>query len=328
MKSLLGKTKGKLKKFLEIKEYILDLRRYHRHTNFGFNSDSSQRMKLSEIAKYYHIIEKGLTMPDTRFGFGALVIERIIGYCNTYLDKGYDANEIEFLHAINVLNEYLAFHKQKDVDIEPHLSVMITKLTNRVTGSWSASGQPKSSPEDFFAYVNSPFEEFALNRHTVRHFSDRDIDVDILIKCVKIAQKSPSACNRQPNGVVIVKDKTIINEILKLQSGNRGFGHLSNTLLVVTSDISVFSRSLEKFGPHFNSGMFSMSLIYALHHYCIGNCALNWSTSYEKDKALRSLLNIADNEYITLIIACGYPPKEFNYPSSPRRLTEQIYKVV
>src|SRR5690606_27746532 len=146
--------------------------------------------------------------------------------------------------------------------------------------------------------------------------------------CIRIAQKSPSACNRQPNGVVIVDGKEMINKVLELQSGNRGFGFLSNKLLVVTSDISVFSRSFEKFGPHFNSGMFCMSLIYALHHFKIGNCALNWSTSYSKDKKLRELLKIEDNQYITLIIACGYPPDNFRFPSSPRRDLQSIYRIV
>lgn len=325
---MLKYIKSRIKKNIELKEYFFDLLRYHRHANFGFNSTKTQATQLSMISKYYHIIEKGLTMPETRFGFGTEVLIRIIKYCNDYLDNSYDEKKLEFQHALNVLSEYREFHFMNDFVIDSNIDNSILELFKRVDVRESTSKQITTTKEEFFKYSNSSFDLFSKSRHSIRNYLDKDIDLDILIKCISIAQNSPSACNRQANNVIIVSSKDIIKNVLSLQSGNRGFGHLSNKLLVITSDISAFARSHEKFGPHFNSGLFSMSLIYALHFHKIGNCSLNWSTSYSKDKELRKLLAIPDNEYITLIISCGYLPDNVKYASSPRKVISDIYRII
>ncbi len=327
MGKLIFQIKARIKKVYEIKEYILDLSRYHRHANFGFNSAKSESTQLSMIAKYYHIIEKGLTMPETRFGFGVVVLERIITYCNKYISMGYDINKLEFQHALNVLTEYKSYHNKNNFKIDSDVDNQLENLFERVENRTKTCGQFESSRDEFFKYSHASFEEFAFNRHTLRNYSEKNIDIDVILKCIKIAQKSPSACNRQPNRVLIINDKKKISEVLQLQSGNRGFGHLSNKLLVLTSDITAFARSQEKFGPHFNSGMFAMSLIYALHYNKIGSCCLNWSTPYEKDKSLRKLLNVPDNEYITLVISCGYAPDHIRYAASPRRSIKEVYEI-
>lgn len=315
--------KLRIKKFLEIYQYIPDVIRYHKYANFGFNYDGEQEKLLAVIIKYYHIIEKGLSMPDTRFGFGIVVIDNIIDLCQRYIKKGYNQKSNEFIHAIEVLNEYVIFHQINKFSIDSRIFIRIKDLREQ-TKIQDSSCQNIVSNTKFFNNSESSFEMFAFSRHSCRNYTDKIIDKDIISHCVKIAQSSPSACNRQPNKVYSITNKEIIDKILAIQSGNRGFGHLSNNLLVLTSDIRVFARSQEIFGPHFNSGMFAMSLMYALHFYKIGSCALNWNTSNKNDKKLRKILNIPDFEYITLIISCGYPPTEFKYAMSPRKKTSEI----
>lgn len=324
----MNNLKSIIKKYLEIPEYFKDIYRYHKYANFGHNALKNERILLSMISKYYHIVEKGLSMPNSRFGFGVEVLNRLINYCNEYVVKGYNVNSNQFIHAITTLNEYINFHDQNDYNIEKELKNKIIELSSKVNYLYDKPYKNQATLEDFFKHSNSSFEEFAMSRYSVRNYTEKNIDIEIIKKCIQIAQKSPSACNRQPNKVIIIQDKKVIEDVLSLQSGNRGFGNLSNKLLIVTSEISVFSRSLEKFGPHFNSGMFSMSLIYALHNQRIGCCALNWSTTTSRDKKLRKLLGIPKDEYITLIISCGYPPNNFKYAPSPRIDFHNTYKII
>jgi len=92
----------------------------------------------------------------------------------------------------------------------------------------------------------------------------------------------------------------MMNKVFELQNGNRGFGHLGSAVLVFTTDLSVFQDTYERNEMYLNSGMFSMSLMYALHNHEIGSCALNWSVPISKDLALKKLLNIPSCEKITL----------------------------
>lgn len=321
----MNKLKSLLKKYLEIPEYFIDLNRYHKYANFGHNAIKNERTLLSMISKYYHIVEKGLSMPNSRFGFGIEVLHRLIKYCNQYIQMGYNTNSNQFIHAITALNEYVKFHEDNNQIVDSRIKSQIVELSSRTN---FLPYNNETCREDFFEHSNSSFDKFAMSRFSVRNYSDKNIELDVLLRCINVAQKSPSACNRQPNKVIIIHNRKIIEDVLSLQSGNRGFGYLCNKLLVITSEISVFARSVEKFGPHFNSGMFSMSLLYALHNEKIGCCALNWSTTTKKDRELRKLLNIPNNEYITLLISCGYPPENFKYAISPRIELENTYKII
>ena len=120
----------------------------------------------------------------------------------------------------------------------------------------------------------------------------------------------------------------MILKVLELQTGNRGFGHMTNTLLVIASDISLFQGN-ERNESFLNAGLFSMTLIYSLHFYKIGACLLNWSSSNTNDKKLRTLLQIPNNEQISVLVACGFLPEKIKIACSPRLKASEIsYEII
>lgn len=313
----------KARKIYELKEYWADTYRYLKFANFGFNYKYNEDMYCYLITKYYHIIEKGLTMPETRIGFGKDALLRLVSYLKEYYSVGFNVERAEVIHAISVLNEYVFFSKVNNHTLSEAMLNSIAQLSIQYKVP-DKSAQHKVEKSLFFQSSKDGFEQFFLSRASVRNYTDRDIELDILKRCVALAMKSPSACNRQPNKVHVLKNRTLIDKVLLLQSGNRGFGNLCNTLLVVSVDIAAFYGSYERFAPHFNSGMFAMSLVNALHFFEIGSCVLNWSTTNQKDKEIRALLQIPDSEYVTVLISCGYPPDEFKVALSPRRNPDSI----
>jgi nitroreductase len=304
--------------------YCYDLSRYINYSSLINKYDSECKIK-GRLTKAYHVVEKGLTMPETRVGFGIANIDELIKLCNLYISKKYDLNALELVHSVKMLNEYIDYHHDKKFKIDVSIQSKI-KLLSLQTGIDQTAHQKSISRLDFFNKSNAPFDEFCSSRHSIRNFISKDIPLQLLHHCVELSQHTPSACNRQPNRIYIVKNKSLIIQILSLQSGNRGFGNLTNSLLILTADISVFHDAYERNELYLNSGMYSMSVINALHFYQIGSCALNWSVSVAKHKQLRKLVNIPSNETITLLIACGYVPDEFKVSQSPKLCWSQVTK--
>jgi len=298
------------------KNSFKDVMRFVNHSN-ALDRFNNQSKYLGMLTMLYHVIEKGLTMPNARLGFGYQNIDRIIQLCKEYISLGYDQSALEFVHTIKILNEYVYFHKKKNFELDVDILKKITDLST-VTNITEKSNQYSFRSETFFSKINAPFSEFCLSRHSVRHFIDKEIQESILDDCYFLAKNSPSACNRQPNRAYFIKDKTDKENILDLQNGNRGFGKLADTIVVFTSELSVFQNVYERYEPYLNSGMFIMTFIYALHYHGVGACALNWNVPTYNDEKMRKIINIKDSEVITMILACGYVPESFEVAESPR----------
>lgn len=310
-----------------LKFFGYDIRRYFKHFNYINNKNSLDKYR-GELIMNYHVIEKGLTMPETRLGFGQEAqLPTLLTLLEQYLAQGYSMEELEFVYSLKTLNEYLNFHEKNNFKINEILVSRIKEL-NRICKIKEKAEQLSFTENMFFEYKDSSFDKFAFSRHSVRNYSSKDIPEKVISHCVAVAQKSPSSCNRQPIKVYAIKNQEKKMQILKLQSGNRGFGHLANTIFVITSNLSLFQSFPERNEPALNAGLFSMSFLYALHQQGIGACSLNWCVSLNRDRSLRELLKIPDNEQVHLIISSGYLPEKFEVAASPRQEIEKILKFI
>lgn len=81
-----------------------------------------------------HIIEKGITMPNRRYGFGLGVVQLVESMCNKYMDKyGTDNEQLQF--AIDDLREYLQIHKTSGHDLPKEVVSGLEHTINR-GGEW------------------------------------------------------------------------------------------------------------------------------------------------------------------------------------------------
>ncbi|WP_282132729.1 nitroreductase family protein [Cellulophaga baltica] len=310
-----------------VKFFGYDIRRYFKHFNYIHNKNTLDKFN-GELTMNYHVIEKGLTMPETRLGFGqAAQVTTLLDLLDLYVKEGYSSGELEFTHSLKVLNEYLSFHENQNFQLNQDIVNRIRKLA-REHGITEQAKQQIFTEQEYFQHKDGTFDIFALSRHSVRNYSSKEISDEIIAQCVAVAQKSPSSCNRQPIRVYAVKKENKKSEILKLQSGNRGFGHLASTIFVITSNLSQFQTFPERNEPALNAGLFSMSLLFALHQKGIGACPLNWCVTLDRDKKMRTLLDIPDNEQIHLTISSGYLPEQLEIAGSPRHAVEKILKFI
>lgn len=303
-----------------IKALLPDLKR--RTRDKIYNNSEAEKVQR-DLTLMYHIVEKGLTMPEPRPGFGKKVVLDLAKVILMYDKMNLPKDAMEFCQSISVLKEYDHFHKQIGFKLDAEVAELLDVLTTNYP-EIVGEKQLKVTREAYFENTDKPFDVFCRSRYSVRNFTTEEIPISVLYKCIDLAQKSPSFCNRQPTRVHIVKSPDKKRRLMDIQNGNRGFGHLAETLLVVSSIISTAKDIHERNENHLNGGIFSMTLLNALHFYHIGACSLNWSVLEDREIEIRKILDIQDNEIVLMIIACGYLPNEIALASSPRKKAIEI----
>lgn len=287
-----------------------------------YNNSDKEKVQR-DLTLSYHIVEKGLTMPEPRPGFGKKVVINLCDNVLRYERMQLPFDDLEFKQSVSVLTEYYILHKELNFKLDDSVSNILEHIVDKFKNIEGLK-QKNVTQEEYFEDINKPFDLFCKSRYSIRNYTSEVIPLSVLHNCIDLAQKSPSFCNRQPTRVHIVKSIEKKNAILEIQNGNRGFGHLAETLLVISSVISTTKDIHERNENHLNGGMFSMTLLNALHFNKIGACSLNWSVSNDKDLKMRKILDIPENEVVLLVISCGYVPERFSIASSPRKTSIEI----
>jgi nitroreductase len=226
--------------------------------------------------------------------------------------------------ARGALAEYRRFNAAK---IAPELEATIDRFLSECTND-RCGGVAALTAETLFPFESETAQRFMLSRHSVRQFDGRPVPHDVLQNAVRIAQQAPSVCNRQSARVFVSTDRSKMDDMLRLQNGNRGFGDRLGAVIVVASDMRAFTSMGERNQCWVDGGIFAMSLALALHSLHVGACMLNWSVEPGRDRALRRLLQLDDNYAIITMMGAGYPPDSLVVAASPRRRTESIIKFV
>ena len=294
--------------------------RYVCNANCDYYANQSQFIYV--LTSNYHVIEKCLAMPKFEPGHGIERVEIVVGDLFKYRELGFDLTHQQYIAAVQAVQEYSRVHKELGYKLPDDLQIDIDRLLEGT--NIPEHHQPLVTRAQFFAQSNGSFEEFAHSRHSVRAYSKENIPDEVIKNVVDLARTTPTACNRQPNKTYVVGDKAKIRQIITLQGGGRGFAENANKLFIITSAVEAFGYN-EYMEVYKAGGMYVMNLLYALHAYQIGACPLIWSGEKKRDKELRTILHIPDNEEIIMIIAVGYPLDKFKYVTSERnRLDDSL----
>lgn len=321
MKSMLKKL---LKKLLHI-DYIRamiafhhDAKRFIAHSA-ALNLHSKTVMEV-KIIMHYHVLEKGITMPNRRVPFGVNVAKSLVSLLRDFEQAYGLTRQVE--HGMAVLKDYFEIHKAAGVADEE-----LVEISNFFSEhpTVMASKQLHLSRQDYFTVKNEPFPIFATGRRTIRNYSSIPVDDNKIKEAVKLATTAPSSCNRQHVRVRCIRTRDVCKQVLELQGGNRGFGHLADKVLIVTAELQAeVGGTRERYDAYVNGGIFLMNLCYAMTYFEIAHCILTASMERETETKVRSLGNIPDSEVIVALLCCGEPADEFDVASSPRRDVDEI----
>ena len=304
-------------------EFYNDYRTYSRW-NYNNPKVHSQSAQEAKILRQTHIIEKGLSLSEPRKGFGQEKINCLFTMIDDYIEYGFPIDGVPLQNAFNVLDDYIRVQNEMGYVNEELIDRLNSYKDLRLI-TFDA-GIKHISLDLLNKKKSGCFPEFFNSRHSVRQFSGQDIEIEDIEKAVLLAQKSPSACNRQATKVYYYSDSVTNKKLGELIAGNTGFDNEVKAYLVLTGDMSAFYDAFERNQLYIEGGMFAMALMEALHYYGIASCALQNGEYKKKNRKFKEICcNIPENERILLFIAIGYYKDEFNYAVSKRKTINSVF---
>lgn len=300
---------------------LSDMRRYLHWSHTG-GEDAELEQWQDALLKLYHSLEKGLSMPAPRAGFGESKARLVVQKIDRWLRR-WPPDEV-VAAAVAALLAYRDFNRAQGVAfgwldrwLDRH-GMLVGPDPARVGGTERIK---RDAIRDAVAGVGA---DFFRTRHSVRHFTGEEVPLDDIRTAVDWARKTPSVCNRQGWRAHCFADaSTALNH----QPGNGGFGHRASRAIVVTCDLQAFCGTGERHQAYVDGGLFAMSVVYALHALGHGACMLAWTQPAAREAELRRTLGIPDSEAVIMMIAVGGLPESLEVPVAWRRPLAEILHV-
>jgi nitroreductase len=267
-----------------------------------------------------HALEKAFSLPEIRLGFGADKIRCLTEMLKFHRELGLCEEALAYVKSTSVLYSYVMYHRQQAYDLGKTEEIILPWINERNEGL--CYNELRRS--DIVNKAAGDFSECANSRWSVRDYSEKIVSDEIIWECVDIAKKTPSVCNRQAWHVYAVRSQEIKKAAVDLQDGNRGFGDYIPYVLIITVNQRAFIGANERNQAFVEGGLFSMSLMYALHSKGLGSCSLNWMRFPSDDKKLRKLLGMGDSESIIMYLSVGHLKEHFFVAGSARKETEKF----
>jgi len=293
--------------------YFYDMFRYLRYSGYrGYVKDDEKRDY--KAVKIYHRLEKSLSFRDRRMGAGVRAAEDLVHL----LSSRPEGSRLGFHECVgvSVLREFAKSSGMLfDVDVWTSGQEMLSS---------AVGGTIDISSSELRRGVLSDPEGFFFSRWTVRDYSNEVVPRDVVERAVRLAMKTPSVCNRQAWHLYYVDVREKIDACLSLQNGNAGFGHEIPGLMIITFDLKAFDGAGERNQGWIDGGMFSMSLVYALHSLGVASCCLNWSKTPGDDLRIRKIIPIKDHYNIVMMLGIGYPREKIKVCASPRKPIDSV----
>lgn len=302
--------------------YRHDRRRYLRYSS-SVQPETSRENLAAWITMLYHNIEKGLSLPQPRPGFGREAVGRLVDYLDRYINRfGHD--EIS-AYAIGALEGYVRFNQSSG--LLPDEIPDYDRIAILLASSPEVRGGTKEVEKAEFQRPSRDVSlDFFSGRSSVRQFDQRAVDSADYEFAARAAQKTPAVCNRQFSRVYVTTDRPVIAKALAIQGGARGFAESVPALAVITTSTRAYWNAGERMQPWTDGGMFAMSFVLGLHARGLGSVCLNWSKTAKDDELFQSAFAIQADEVIVMLVAFGHVPDKFEVALSPRIPLEQTLR--
>lgn len=277
---------------------------------------------LGEILRNVHSIEKGLSITNPRPGFGVKKVKELINLIESYIEL--NGNEEVIQYAVSSIKAYLEYQNSINFDSDDihFINSKYNQLQHYIEYSDMKAGVETYVKNDI--EVES-IERFFNSRHSVRRFTKEPVPEELIKKAIKLAQRAPSACNRQAVRVYNISSKSYMEHMGDL-SGIGGFAQEVDRFLLITS-VQTEYRPAEINQHIVSASIFAGYLSLSLHAYGIGACVVQRSLIPSKlINEFKQSFNIPQDEQIVLMIGIGMTDEEVIVPVSHRLSIDSIYK--
>ncbi len=315
-KSIKARLPLSIQFFMETFSYWKRLCRY----NASIRTDKDMRKMQYTLLRENHIIEKGMSMRNTRHGFGQAKVGALIERLGKY-NRRYGQTDRDFLiYPLSTIKEYIAYQHRDNVeitDIEKRFQQLCGEIGMSAESLVIPSGIERKKADELREQARKDFPSLLYSRHSIRYFQEELPTKETLERALELASRTPSACNRQAwhTHVYFGND---VHELLRMQEGCKGFCDDIHCCIVVTADMKGFLKH-EPFQCYIDGGLYAQNLINALHHVGLGTIPLSCGFMSDKLLAMQKRFGIPENEVMIVIIGTGVMPDEMKIAISTRR---------
>ena len=154
------------------------------------------------------------------------------------------------------------------------------------------------------------FLEVIEKRHSVRKYSDKPVDKEILDAIIRVAQTAPSSRNSKSSAFMIVEDKDTLNALSQMRDYGSALISGAQAAIVVMGDETKTDLWVDNCAI---SATFIQLAVTAMDlASCWVHCNGRTRVDGEQNGAMaedyvRELLGVKDDYRIYCIIAIGYP---------------------
>ena len=287
-------------------------KRLQKRYNASLNSEKDRIKQRYLLLREAHTIEKGMSLRQPRKGFGkgkALhLVEGLQAYKNRF---GLDGT---MEYPIRVLRSYIKYTEDSGVDI-PEITRSFGEIDLSLSESKVDSCVITLSKEECSG-KGKDFEGLLNSRHSIRYFKDEPVGKELIDKALRMASRTPSACNRQAWRTHIYTGPRS-HSLLHWQGGCRGFEEEIGTAILVTADLRAF-LFYEQWQAYVDGGLYAMNLLNALHSEGLGTIPLSCGFSFDKLEDLRDF-RVPENEIPIMIVGVGVMEDTVKVAKSERR---------
>lgn len=302
-------------------EGLAHARRLCAHSASADTESDIYKMQYS-ILRINHTLEKGLSMPSPRKGFGIrrslFLMDRLGLYARLY--GGQDA---EFLtYPLQTLAGYISYTEGTGADVSEVRRKYETLLKEYESLTGHAlpdrpAGTQISSSEDIREAARGDFRSLLESRHAIRAYSGEEVPEETIMEALSLAQLTPSACNRQGWKTHVFRGEKAV-ELVRWQEGCKGFEEQIRTAILVTADLRAF-LDFEPYQAYVDGGLYAMNLLNALHYLGLGAIPISCGFKDAKLNEMRAAFSIPENEVPIVIVGTGVLPETVKYATSRRK---------
>lgn len=274
--------------------------------------------RSSYIIQTVHRLEKGLCIKNPKSLWGWEKADILVKLINEELissNPDYYAVKCAIAVLVAYKNHKLNTNNEPDIEKAKNFTIPSIELFDAQFGGCISVNMGCEIDSKFLDVVNS--------RHSIRNFKEKSVNIETLKVAIDLANKCPSACNRQPYKVYIVDAKKKIDAKLSKNEYN------ADKFLIITGIVNDFSNS-EINDWLISATIFAGYLTLTLQYYNIGCCIMRKDLVVETEynKGIRDICRIPQNEQIVLEMAIGYPNETSIVPVSKRKEVEDLIKLV
>lgn len=163
---------------------------------------------------------------------------------------------------------------------------------------------------NFILAVDMDFYDLIQKRQSDRRYdASRQVDRDLVMKCLEAARLAPSACNSQPWKFVVVDQPDLKGQMAEA-AASMGMNRFATEAPVIVAVVLEKMNLTARIGSVIKDKEYSLLDVgITVEHFCLqaaelglGTCILGWFD----EKKVKKLLGV-DRRRIPLLITLGYP---------------------